>query len=38
MPTLILTVPDDRNEEKVITVLAELAHKGFVAEFETRCV
>src|SRR5579884_504533 len=36
IPTLTLTVPDHRNDEKVIAALAMLARKGFVTEFKSR--
>lgn len=35
-PTLIVTVPDHRNDEKVIAILAEFARKGFVTEFKSK--
>jgi hypothetical protein len=38
MPTLILNVPDHRNEEKVIAALAKLARKGLVADFRSSWV
>jgi hypothetical protein len=38
MPTLILNVPDHRNEEKVITALAKLARKGLVTDFRSSWV
>ena len=37
-PHLVLTVPDHRNEEKVITALAKFARKGFVTEFKSKWV
>jgi hypothetical protein len=37
-PALILTVPDHRNDEKVIATLARFARKGFVTEFKSRWV
>ena len=37
-PTLILDVPDHRNEEKVISALAGFARKGFVTEFRSRWI
>jgi transcriptional regulator of NAD metabolism len=37
-PTLILNVPDQRNEEKVIAALAKLARKGLVTEFRSSWV
>jgi hypothetical protein len=38
VPTLILTVPDQRNDEKVIAALAKLARKGLVTGFESKWV
>jgi hypothetical protein len=38
IPTLTLTVPDHRNDEKVIAALAMLARKGFVTEFKSRWI
>jgi hypothetical protein len=38
VPTLILNVPNQRDEEKVIAVLAKLARKGFVADFRSSWV
>ena len=35
VPTLILNVPDHRNDEKVIATLAKLARKGLVTEFRS---
>jgi hypothetical protein len=37
-PTLILNVPDHRNEDEVIAALARLARKGLVTEFKSRWV
>jgi hypothetical protein len=37
-PTLILNVPDHRNEEKVIVELAKLARKGLVTDFRSSWV
>jgi len=36
--TLILNVPDQRNDEKVIAALAKLARKGLVTEFRSRWI
>jgi hypothetical protein len=38
IPTLILNVPDQRDEETVIAALARLARKGFVADFKSKWV
>ena len=38
LPTLIMDVPDHRNEEKVISALARFARKGFVTGFESRWI
>ena len=38
VPTLILNVPDHRNDEKVIATLAKLARKGLVTEFRSSWV
>jgi hypothetical protein len=38
LPTLILNVPDHRNEEKVIAPLAKLARNGLVADFRSSWV
>ena len=38
MPILILNVPDHRNDETVISVLAKLARKGLVTEFRSRWI
>ena len=38
VPTLILNVPDHRNEEEVIAALAKLARKGLVADFRSSWV
>jgi hypothetical protein len=35
IPTLILNVPDQRNEETVIAALARLMRKGFVTDFRS---
>ena len=35
IPTLILNVPDHRNEEMVIASLARLMRKGFVTDFRS---
>jgi len=35
IPTLILDVPDHRNEEMVIAALARLMRKGFVTDFKS---
>ena len=35
IPTLILNVPDHRNEEMVIAALARLMRKGFVTDFKS---
>ena len=35
IPTLILDVPDHRNEEMVIAALARLMRKGFVTDFRS---
>ena len=35
IPTLILNVPDHRNEEMVIAALARLMRKGFVTDFRS---
>ena len=35
IPTLILIVPDYRNEEMVIAALARLMRKGFVTDFRS---
>ena len=35
IPTLILNVPDHRNEEMVIAALAGLMRKGFVTDFRS---
>jgi hypothetical protein len=37
-PTLILNVPDHRNDEMVIAELARLSRKGFVTEFRSKWV
>ena len=36
--TLILNVPDQRNDEKVIAALAKLARKGLVTEIRSRWI
>jgi hypothetical protein len=38
VPTLILNVPDHRNEEKVIAALAKLTRNGLVADFRSSWV
>ena len=38
IPTLILNVPDHRNEEMVIAALARLTRKGFVTDFKSERV
>ena len=38
IPTLILDVPDHRNEEMVIAALARLTRKGFVTDFKSERV
>jgi hypothetical protein len=38
IPTLILNVPDHRNEEMVIAALARLMRKGLVADFKSKSV
>jgi hypothetical protein len=38
VPTLILNVPDHRNEEKVIVALAKLAREGLVSDFKSSWV
>ena len=38
IPTLILNVPDHRNEEMVIAALARLTRKGFVTHFKSERV
>ena len=38
IPTLILNVPDHRNEEMVIAALARLTRNGFVTDFKSERV
>ena len=38
IPTLTLNVPDHRNEEMVIAVLAKLTRNGFVTDFKSEQV